>query len=136
VTGVQLEVGTVATPFDLRPFTTEVLLCQRYYWKSYGLEVKPGTNVTSGFGGIWTSGPASGQTGGSIALPAAMRTAIASSSYDNVGALNATSIFNGGAWVNGQPAINVRSNGVAIGFQGAIATAVLINFDITIHSEL
>jgi len=33
VTGVQLEVGSVATPFERRPYGTELSLCQRYYWK-------------------------------------------------------------------------------------------------------
>ena len=31
VTGVQLEVGSVATPFEQRPYGTELALCQRYY---------------------------------------------------------------------------------------------------------
>ena len=31
LTGVQLEVGTVATPFEFRPHGTELILCQRYY---------------------------------------------------------------------------------------------------------
>jgi hypothetical protein len=33
VTGVQLEVGSVATPFERRPFGLEFMLCQRYYQK-------------------------------------------------------------------------------------------------------
>ncbi len=33
VTGVQLEKGSVATPFEYRPYGTELALCQRYYIK-------------------------------------------------------------------------------------------------------
>jgi hypothetical protein len=33
ITGVQLEKGIVSTPFDFRPYTTELQLCQRYYYR-------------------------------------------------------------------------------------------------------
>jgi hypothetical protein len=36
VTGVQLEVGSVATPFERRPFGAELALCQRYYQRIQG----------------------------------------------------------------------------------------------------
>jgi hypothetical protein len=36
ITGVQLEVGSVATPFERRPYGTELALCQRYYFKITG----------------------------------------------------------------------------------------------------
>ena len=34
ITGVQLERNTTATPFEWIPYTTELQLCQRYYWAS------------------------------------------------------------------------------------------------------
>ena len=39
ITGVQLEVGSTATSFDYRPITTELALCQRYYFKTFSQSV-------------------------------------------------------------------------------------------------
>jgi hypothetical protein len=36
ITGVQLERGTQATSFEYRQYTTELQLCQRYYYQSWG----------------------------------------------------------------------------------------------------
>jgi hypothetical protein len=38
---VQLEVGTIATPFEQRPFGTELALCHRYYQKSARYNIAP-----------------------------------------------------------------------------------------------
>jgi hypothetical protein len=48
ITGVQLEEGSVATPFEQRPIGTELALCQRYYEKSYNYDVAPGTSTIVG----------------------------------------------------------------------------------------
>ena len=41
ITGVQLEAGTNATPFEQRLYGTELALCQRYYQKTYDISVAP-----------------------------------------------------------------------------------------------
>jgi hypothetical protein len=48
ITGVQLEAGSVATPFERVPYGTQLALCQRYYNKSYSTDVVPGTATSSG----------------------------------------------------------------------------------------
>lgn len=48
MTGWQIEAGAVATPFERRPFGMELALCQRYFEKSYNLDVVPGTATSNG----------------------------------------------------------------------------------------
>lgn len=50
---MQLEAGTVASPFERRPYGTELVLCQRYYEKSYNQSAVPGTvGGTGGYNGL------------------------------------------------------------------------------------
>jgi hypothetical protein len=55
VTGIQLEVGDTATPFEFKPFEQDLRECQRYYEKSYDFNVNPGTVTDSGQI-FWTPG--------------------------------------------------------------------------------
>jgi hypothetical protein len=48
ITGVQLEVGDTATPFENRMYGTELALCQRYFCKSYNYTDAVGTNTWDG----------------------------------------------------------------------------------------
>lgn len=48
ITGVQLEVGTVASNFDVRSYTTELQLCQRYYWQYTGVSGAGYTGMGAG----------------------------------------------------------------------------------------
>jgi hypothetical protein len=49
ITGVQLEKGTVATPFEFRPYGAELALCQRYYEKSYAQGTAVPSSTAVGF---------------------------------------------------------------------------------------
>jgi len=53
ITGVQLEVGSVATPFERRDYGRELILCQRYYQKV--LPAASSVNFASGFCSTTTS---------------------------------------------------------------------------------
>jgi hypothetical protein len=48
ITGVQLEVGSSATGFEYRQYTTELQLCQRYFEKSYAVTTAPATATYAG----------------------------------------------------------------------------------------
>jgi hypothetical protein len=48
ITGVQLEVGSVATEFEFLSMDEDIRKCQRYYQKSYNIDVVPGTSTLVG----------------------------------------------------------------------------------------
>ena len=48
LTGLQMEIGTVATPFEHRSFGQDLASCQRYYEKSYDQGDVPGTGTHYG----------------------------------------------------------------------------------------
>ena len=75
ITGVQLEVGDVATDFEHRSFGDELARCQRYYQKSYDYGTAVGTANTPA-GALMTSLSGSGQTyasAGNAKFPVQMR---------------------------------------------------------------
>jgi hypothetical protein len=56
LSGIQLEAGTTASPFEYRQYGTELVLCQRYYEKSFPATWVPGTaSFATGF--ISTTSP-------------------------------------------------------------------------------
>jgi hypothetical protein len=103
ITGVQLEVGSVATPFERRPYGTELAWCQRYYQKSYAQATVPGTSVTSSFNGlVWSNGVCDSGAGQILPFTAflsqPMRAIPTLSYWDAAGNASKFSSFTGGAF--------------------------------------
>jgi hypothetical protein len=88
LTGVQLEVGSQATPFEHRSFGEELALCQRYFWQVDGA----GTEyATMGAGGMYNTSAYLG----ALQLPVAMRARPSFSLSDSLSSTN-FSVVTGG----------------------------------------
>ena len=90
ITGVQLEKGSTATSFDYRPYGTELVLCQRYYQKSYEASIVPGTVVAADakslINAAWGYAGAGNVVGnGNASFQVSMRTAPTATIYDKAG---------------------------------------------------
>jgi hypothetical protein len=120
IANVQLEAGSTATEFERRPIGTELALCQRYYDKSYSMNVAPGTVTNNGMvlgvqelyvPNSWYVG------GGAIKFATEMRRAPDFNYRDNQGNLNRFSSFwNGSIGNNVNPGITLYAGtkGVAL----------------------
>ena len=85
ITGVQLEVGEKATPFEHRSFGDELAKCQRYYSQSYTYGTTAGTAADGG--AVMSSAYAaiSYATAGTAFFPQPMRAAPSVTIYSNNG---------------------------------------------------
>ena len=83
ITGVQLEVGSTATSFDYRPYGTELALCQRYFEKSYNIDVVPGTVTETGVS-YTVVGNSSGNPASSVFFNARKRAGPTITTYSSV----------------------------------------------------
>ena len=98
ITQVQLEQGSVATPFEQRPIQQELALCQRYFQKSYGTSVAVGTSTDAGFQAFYGTGNVFGLLLGTIQLRVPMRITPTTITYYRSGGANLTGwdYFNSG----------------------------------------
>ena len=92
VTGVQLEVGPVATPFEFEPFETTLRKCQRYYQTI----VEGSTNGAMGIGTYYSAS----QMHTPIRFPVVMRAAptmthVSGTNYYTIYRVGAADSFNG-----------------------------------------
>ena len=85
ITGVQLEVGDTATPFEHRPYDMELARCQRYFCSSFNAGVAPANGVGNSIASLFAA--YDNTTGWSpwIQFPVTMRVAPSMTAYrDNV----------------------------------------------------
>lgn len=100
ITGVQLEVGTVATPFEHRSYGEELALCQRYFTRgNFHTSVMTGTP-----GGTYYFNHAG------ISFPCEMRAQPSATNNGNVHL---------GTWSSGTTVAAGNVNGFNIGFNGS-----------------
>ena len=96
LTGIQLEVGSVATPFEHEFFGDTVAKCQRYYCKSYNLDIPPQTNNSAGRHYFYLSpNTANGNKGSIVTFPVQMRSSPSVTIYNE--ASGTAGVFNNGS---------------------------------------
>jgi hypothetical protein len=115
ITGVQLEAGSVATPFERRDYGRELIMAQRYYYQSWG----SGTFTTTGnsFFGMPVPNTLSVAVG-TTTFPVTMRANPTVTLYDDLGSSGRVSqpgLANG--------LISTASGMGVSGFSGTIRTS-------------
>ena len=94
ITGVQLEVGDTATPFEHRSFGEEHRLCQRYFQKSFAYSTTPADGIYSTGSGTAWEGSNNGRAMW-VSWPVEMRSTPTFTPYGNSGKWQ---IFTGSSW--------------------------------------
>ena len=102
ITGVQLEMGATATPFEHMPIGMELSLCQRYYQKSYEAGIVPGTDISAHYRGIhFSNGVCDSSTNQNlpftVEISPVMRAQPTLYYYTLEGTLNRYNVFTAGA---------------------------------------
>jgi hypothetical protein len=123
ITGVQLEEGSVATPFEQRPMQTELALCQRYYEKSYLLGTAPGSVSAAGTFSSVAGTNMFGFAEATIRFAVPKRTSSYTVSFwhYNTGAASTWVYQRSGVDTTGTPAADLASE---FSFRAAISTGV------------
>jgi hypothetical protein len=95
ITGVQLEKDSVATSFDYRPYATELVLCQRYFEKSYNIGTVAGAATESGMAQSSQNAASTGTgyIGANIQWKVSKRSSPTTTLYDVAGTINTTTRY-------------------------------------------
>jgi hypothetical protein len=101
IDNVQLEKGSESTSFDIRPYTTELMLCQRYYYKAVS-----STSNWIGSAGYVNSGSSTTARAPTI-FPVPMR--IAPTTLDTTGTAGNYRVLPNNSTLTSVPAINLAN---------------------------
>jgi hypothetical protein len=137
ITGVQLEQNTSATPFERRLYNQELINCQRYYEKSYNVDVVPGTST--GAGVVGATGVQGATTGNEVSAAGFFRVTKRAtptiSYFDTVGNSAKCTRVQQGVAVTTNSAITDNLVGAnqfsAYSASGATASAIVYHFTAT-----
>ena len=147
ITGVQLEVGSVATEFEHQKYCDVYKDCQRYYYKSgdnadSGNEWFPGVATHSGKG-VYYAISGSGindRAYPALQWPVQMRTAPSITFYpgrsDTTNTEDRITIYNGSGAVTFSTSPTPYSNGLSYHFQGTSTDAIFYSYQIVADAEI
>ena len=128
VTGVQLEKGNIATSFDVRPYGTELALCQRYYFKYLVNNNYP--TVTQAYGSGSVAGPF-------LSIPVSMRASPTVSYSGTIYPFNASgaaqSAFSIISWLSNLTSVSIGGSSGSSGLTAG--NAVLIGMGTNSYVE-
>jgi hypothetical protein len=93
---VQLEKGSVATDFEVRPIGEELALCQRYYEKSYSIEDTPASSTYNGINNVSVSANGNSDSVVSIRFKVEKRTSPTVTGYTNAGTVGNWTYYRSG----------------------------------------
>jgi hypothetical protein len=111
ITGVQFEVGTQATPFDWRPFGTELQLCQRYFCSPYPQGTAPANNATGYVDSVASAYSSSVARCPAILFPVEMRATPTITFYrPGIGTTNGQWVIYVGGWTDSQNTAAINAN--------------------------
>ena len=142
VTGVKLEVGSIATPFVPDDYQVSLAKCQRYYEKSYNQSAKPGAVSTPGQISLVFYALTVGATGlcsvGSGRYKVTKRAAATMVIYaPSTGTSGVAYDGNAGANTAACSAVNMGEDGYLLYVsQNSATTSISLNMHITADAEL
>jgi hypothetical protein len=134
ITGVQLEEGSLASPYERRTFSAEFIQTQRYYRKSYALGTAVGSAPGAGNNSIKYA-HATGISACTFPFGGSMRAAPTVVVYDGAGASNKTNYFTGSWNSNGTVAASIGFESAAY-IDVSITSATFSNYDFTASARM